>query len=94
MAPRNCQTHEELEWRRFVIAVQQHNCRPKCHWKNGQFRGEDFCKTGYPRPIFDEYEVRQQPTSYTHAAYTPCTPAGASATLTQHLNSAQVNDDG
>ena len=61
MAPRSCTTPEELEWRNFVLAVQRHDCRPKCRWKNGQYRGDNFCKTGYPRSLFDEYEVRQSP---------------------------------
>ena len=55
-APRQCSTPAELEWRRFVLGVQYHGCRNKCHFKRGEFQGNDFCKSGYPRPLLDEYD--------------------------------------
>lgn len=46
-APRECNTREERAWRKFVLRLQRHDCRPKCF----QSRGEkcDECKYGYPR---------------------------------------------
>ena len=35
-APRCCKTPEEKEWRRFVLNVQRHDCRPKCRMHAGE----------------------------------------------------------
>ena len=48
--PRNCNTPAQRAWRKFVSVVQRHDCRTKCHYKQGEFKGEDFCKYLYPRP--------------------------------------------
>lgn len=47
-----CTTPALKAWRAFVLHVQKHTCRAKCHMKNGTFQGNDFCKYLYPRPIF------------------------------------------
>ena len=38
---------ESLAWRDFILKVQRHDCRAKCHSRAGQHIGE--CKYGYPR---------------------------------------------
>ena len=53
-APRaeHCRTRGEKLWRRFVLKVQRHDCRPKC-FTGGLNDSEDgdsaTCKYGYPR---------------------------------------------
>ena len=53
-APRaeHCRTRGEKLWRRFVLKVQRHDCRPKC-FMGGLNDREDgdsaTCKYGYPR---------------------------------------------
>ena len=46
-APRECRTREERAWRKFVLRLQRHDCRPKCHKKMGEACKD--CKYGYPR---------------------------------------------
>ena len=65
-APReeDCETEAEREWRRFVIRVQQHNCQRKCHYHQGAWKGDAFCKVGYPRPLFNRATCEQGKTPW------------------------------
>ena len=49
-APQAVDTSDHRAWRQFVQKVQRHDCRKKCHYKKGEYQGEDFCKYLYPRP--------------------------------------------
>ena len=49
--PRNCKTPAQRAWRHFVGVLQRHDCRTKCHYKHGEFMGDDLCKYLYPRPV-------------------------------------------
>ena len=33
--------------------MQHHDCQYKCHFKNGEYMGPNYCKVGYPRPLFN-----------------------------------------
>ena len=46
-APRACRTREERQWRKCVLRLQRHDCRPKCKVSMGVSCEE--CKYGYPR---------------------------------------------
>ena len=46
-APRACRTREERQWRKLVLRLQRHDCRPKCKVSMGVSCEE--CKYGYPR---------------------------------------------
>ena len=65
-APReeDCETEAEREWRRFVLRVQQHNCQRKCHYHQGEWKGDAFCKVGYPRPLFNRATCEQGKTPW------------------------------
>ena len=53
--PRNCQTPAQRAWRDFVSVLQRHDCRTKCHYKKGEFMGDDrrgqLSDTSYPGSV-------------------------------------------
>ena len=70
----------EAAWRDFVLNVQRHDCREKCHWKRGKRIGDDFCKYLYPHALYDGDErYRHAVCGIAHLASAEC-PGAADVT--------------
>ena len=73
---------EEQAWRQFVQGVQMHECQDACHWKRGQRRGNDFCKSGYPHNKGQPWsDAEQQPIQDRAEADAYATMSGCPASI-------------